>query len=212
MTRTQNIRTVFSKKFDTYKLDGIWRDVFGLVSKKGIWIIYGAEKNGKTWFALKLADYLSQFAKTLYVSSEEGLEKEFVDAMDRAKLKPDNTRLHFVDHEPLDVLSKRLKKRESPAIVLVDNITTYKDELAYGGFTKFKNKHPNKLIIFLAHEEKNEPYTATAKMIKRLSKIIIRVQGLACFVSGRCPGGTLMINEEKATLYHGQEITKNKTP
>lgn len=207
MKRTQNIRTVFSKKFDTYQLTDIWKEVFGLISKTGIWIVYGAEKNGKTWFALKLADYLSQFDKTLYISAEEGLEKEFVDAMKRAKLTPDNTQIQFMGYEPLATLSKRLNRRESPSIVLIDNITIYKDELSYGGFQKFRNKHPNKLIIFLAHEEKNEPYTATAKMIKRLSKIIIRVQGLACFVSGRCPGGTLMIDEAKAALYHGNEVT-----
>lgn len=211
MKRPLNIRTAYSKKFETFNFKGIWQDVFGNVTRNGVWIVYGAEKNGKTWFSLKLADYISQFESTLYVSAEEGLEKEFVDAMKRANLEPDNDSLKFCEYTSLESISIRLEKREAPKVVFFDNVTIYKDELSYGGFQKFWRRHPNTLLIFIAHEERNEPYTSTARMIKRLSKIIIRVQGLACFVSGRCPGGSLMIDEEKAMLYHGTEI-KNSTP
>lgn len=209
MKRPLNIRTAYSQEFDTFDFDGVWHDVFGNATRTGVWIVYGAEKNGKSWFSLKLADYLSRFEKTHYISAEEGLDKEFVDAMKRAQLEPDNKKLHFHDYTPLEEVSAYLKKRYAPKIVLFDNVTIYKDELSYGGFQKFMREHPNTLLIFIAHEERNEPYTATAKMIKRLSKIIVRVQGLACFISGRCPGGTLMIDEEKARLYHGQEIENN---
>jgi len=206
MKRPLNIRTAYSKKFETYPFEGIWKSVFGNATRNGVWIIYGAEKNGKSTLALKLADMLSKYASTLYISAEEGLEKEFVDAMKRANLEPDNDSLKFVEYTPLDEVSERLEKREAPKIVFFDNVTVYKDELSYGGFQKFWRRHPNTHLVFIAHEERNEPYTATAKMIKRLSKIIVRVQGLACFVSGRCPGGSLMIDEEKAQLYHGTEI------
>lgn len=209
MKRLRNIRTVYSMVDDTYDIKGIWLDVFGKIAVAGLWIIYGAEKNGKTWFALKLADYLSKFAKVLYISAEEGMDKDFRNAMKRAKLEPNNESLYFWDYTSLDEVSERLSSRGAPRIVFIDNVTIYKDELAYGGFKTFTKAHPNHLIIFVAHEERNEPYTATAKMIKRLSKIIVRVQGLACFISGRCPGGTLTIDEEKAVLYHGTEITKS---
>lgn len=206
MKRPLNIRTAYSKKFETFSFTGIWKQVFGNPTRNGVWIVYGAEKNGKSWFALKLADYISTFGSTLYISAEEGLEKEFIDAMKRANLEPDNDSLKFVEYTSLEEVSERLEKREAPKTVIFDNVTVYKDELSYGGFQKFWRQHPNTLLIFIAHEERNEPYTATAKMIKRLSKIIVRVQGLACFVSGRCPGGSLMIDEEKAQLYHGTEI------
>lgn len=208
MGRPLNIRTIYSKKFDTYDFEGLWLDVFGEASKAGIWLIYGAEKNGKTWFALTLADYLSQFQKTFYISAEEGLEKEFIDACKRAQLDDTNRSLLFHDYIDVDELDTRLSKREAPKVVFIDNVTVYKDELSYGGFQRLWKKHPATHFIFIAHEERNEPYTATAKMIKRLSKIIIRIQGLACFVSGRCPGGKLMIDEEKAKLYHGNDIAQ----
>lgn len=210
MARPLNIRTVYSQKFDTFDFDGVWLDVFGDATRNGIWIIYGAEKNGKTWYALKLADYLSSFERTLYISAEEGLDKEFVDACKRAGLDSSNKSLLFSEYKTLDEISEQLNKRQAPKICFLDNVTVYKDELAYGGFQKLWRAHPNVLFVFVAHEERNEPYTATAKMIKRMSKIITRVQGLACFVSGRCPGGTLTIDEEKAQLYHGTEITTDK--
>jgi hypothetical protein len=68
------------------------------------------------------------------------------------------------------------------------------------------NEHPKKLFIFLAHEQNGNPHTAAAVLCKMLAKIIIRVEGLACHVSGRCPGGTLIIDEEKALIYHGTQI------
>lgn len=207
--RPLNIRTVFSKKFQTFGFSGIWKEVFGDPEKGGVWIVYGLEKHGKTWFSLMLADYLSQFEETWYISAEEGLNKDFVAAMNRANLDESNEMLKFWDYTPLDQVAERLEKRNPPRIVFFDNVTVYKDELSYGGFTDLKNKFPNTDFIFIAHEDRNEPYTATAKMIKRFAKIIVRIEGLACFVSGRCPGGILAIDEEKAVLYHGSEIIEN---
>ena len=66
-------------------------------------------------------------------------------------------------------------------------------------------------LVLLAHMEKNEPYTATAKLAKKLAKIIIRVDGLTAFVSGRCPGGIITINEQTAQLYHGSKIKSTTT-
>ncbi|MEH6407193.1 MAG: hypothetical protein V7767_07935, partial [Leeuwenhoekiella sp.] len=177
MKRPINIRTAYSKEFDRFDFTGVWLDVFGRAIRKGVWIIYGAEKHGKSWFALKLADYLSKFERTLYISAEEGMEGEFIEAMKRAKLEASNKALLFNEYITLDELYKILSKRQAPKIVIIDNVTVYKDELAYGGFQKLWRNHPNTLFLFVAHEERNEPYTATAKMIKRLAKIIIRVQG-----------------------------------
>lgn len=209
MARPLNIRTVFSKKFKTFGFTGLWKTVFGDPEKGGVWIIYGPEKHGKTWFALLLSDYLSQFEETWYISAEEGLNMDFVATMNRAQLEPSNEALKFWDYQPVTEVIERLGKRNPPKVVVWDNVTVYKDELAYGGFTDLIKQFPNTDFIFLAHEEKNEPYTATAKMIKRFAKIIVRVEGLAVFVSGRCPGGTLTIDEEKAILYHGTEIATN---
>lgn len=206
MTRAITLNNLRDKTFKTFDFKGIWADTFGQPEKNGAWLIYGAEKNGKTWFALKLAEYLSQFDKTLYISAEEGTSKAFVDTVNRAQLEATRN-LNFYEYIEIEKLTLKLKKQRSPKIVVFDNITVYNDELKGGALARLLREHKNKLFIFLAHEERNEPYTAAAKMCRKLAKIIIRVKGLACFVSGRCPGGILTIDETKAQLYHGSAIT-----
>jgi len=186
-----------------FLFDGVFEAVIGQPTTTGMWIIYGNEKNGKTWFALKLADYMSRFASVLYVSAEEGTDGEFIEACERAKIPFDNRSLKFYEYTEIEVLDGMLSKKRAPKIVFIDNVTIYADELKNGVLRKFTQKHADKLFVFLAHEDRKEPAGATAKLIKKLSKIIVRVQGLACFVSGRCPGGVLTINEEKAQLCHG---------
>ncbi|MDB0601108.1 hypothetical protein [Tenacibaculum maritimum] len=207
MARSLTIKNLYDKKFKTFDFKGVWQDTMGKPEVNGAWIVYGAEKNGKTWFSLKLAEYLSGFGKTMYVSAEEGTGMTFVDACRRAKIDLNNNMLHFQEYIPIEELDKKLSNRKAAKIVFLDNVTIYADELKNGVLRKFLQKHSDKLIVFIAHEERKEPYTATAKLARKLAKIIVRVQGLACFVSGRCNGGILMIDEQKAALYHGTEIT-----
>ncbi len=209
MARTLTLQNLYDKKFKTFPFTGIWKDTMGQPETSGAWIVYGAEKNGKTWFALKLAEYLSSFEKTIYISAEEGTGKTFVDACSRAKLQHDKKALKFLEYTPIKELNEKLKKRRSARIVIIDNMTVYNNELRGDELRSMLKMHKNKLLIFIAHEERKEPYTATAKLCRKLAKIIVRVEGLACFVSGRCKGGTLMIDEEKACLYHGTKETKN---
>ncbi|CAL2108215.1 conserved hypothetical protein [Tenacibaculum sp. 190524A02b] len=205
MGRSLTVQNLYNQKFDTFSLGGVYGKVMGAPETSGAWIIYGAEKNGKTTFSLMLAKYLSSFRKTLYVSAEEGTGNDFVRACQRAGIEP-NKNLHFHGYLSIEDLDKKLSSRRAPKIVFLDNVTVYSSELRGGIVHKLLRKHNDKLIVFIAHEERNEPYTATAKLVRKLAKIIVRVRGLACFVSGRCKGGKIIIDEEKAMLYHGSEI------
>ncbi|SEP91349.1 P-loop NTPase family protein [Flavobacterium urocaniciphilum] len=209
MARAINTNILLSKTFKLFEFKGLWSSIFGQPSKGGIWIIYGKEKHGKTTFALKLADYLSQYEKTLYISGEEGLEKEFKDAVKRAGVNPKNKRLLFSDYVELGEVKEKLNKRHAPKIIIFDNTTVYNDELKNGELRRLALQYPTTTMIFLAHEEKGEPYTATAKLCKKLAKIIVHIEGLTAFISGRCPGGTITINEQTAMLYHGSQILNN---
>lgn len=211
MARAISTKTLFEKTYETFELDGIWKEVLGNPSKGGIWIIYGDEKNGKTWFALKLSEYLSRFEKLWYISAEEGTGKEFQDNARRAKVNPINSKIMWSDYTEIEEVKNKLSKRQSPKIIVLDNATIYVDDLKNGVLRKLIQEYPNTTFILLAHMEKNEPYTATAKLAKKLAKIIIRIEGLTAFISGRCPGGILTINEQTAMLYHGSEIKNKKS-
>ena len=212
MGRTLSVKNLYSQRFTTLSIGGKYQEAFGEPSDCGIWLIYGKEKNGKTTFALQLADYLSKLKRVLYISGEEGTDMEFTDSCKRAGIEETNCNIHFIDYELLEELYKRLESRKSESIIFIDNMTVYNDELKNGALRKLQREFPKKLFIFIAHEEAGEPYRATAKLCKRLAKIICHVEGWACDVSGRCPGGRILISEQKAALYHGESKFVTEQP
>jgi len=206
MSRALTVQNLVKKRFKTYPFTGFFKEVFGTPSTNGIWLIYGKEKNGKTWGALLLSEMISQYTKVLYISAEEGTDLEFQNAVKRAKIDTENKNLHFAEYETIDELYIRLKKRKAPKVIVLDNLTIYNEELRGNGIKKLKQDFPNTHFICVAHEERNKPYTAAAQMASKLAKVIIRVIGLTLIVGGRVPGGNLLIDEEKALLFHGTKI------
>ncbi len=204
INRALSVSNIYSKKHTTFPFEGIYKEVFGEPSTNGIWLIYGKEKNGKTWGTLLLADYISKMTnKVHYISAEEGVDLDFKRALKRAKIDVKNKRLQFTEYETISDLYVRLKKQRAPKVVVLDNLTIYNDELKASGIKRLLQDFPNTLFICVAHEERNKPYTASATMASKLAKVLIRVQGLQLKVFGRVPGGILNIDENKAILYHG---------
>lgn len=201
--RAMSIKNLYEIKHDTYQFTGEYHAVMGTPESNGTWLIYGAEKNGKTWSALLLANYLSTFADVIYVSAEEGFSSEFVAGIKRAGISHDNTKIKFFGYLPIEELKTKLGKRKKTRIVFIDNITVYKDELKHNAIHRLNKEYPNILFIYLAHQEQGKPYGATAQMCKKLAKIIIHVEGLQAQFSGRCTGGIMNINDKKAQLYWG---------
>lgn len=204
--RTLSIRNVYNKEYETLEIDGIWKDVLGEPEANGAWLIFGREKNGKTWLAITLALYLSQRKKVLYVSAEEGTGLAFRNTLVRVGAAAGDTNLHLLEYESFEQIDERLQRRRSPEIVFIDNLTIYQDELKKSTLTNFLARHPSKLFVFLAHEERGEPYTAAARLCSKLAKVRFHVKGLSCNVNGRVPGGVLLIDEEKAQLFHGNTV------
>jgi len=203
--RAISISNMLKKKHETFDFEAPWSFAFGVdPSDSGIWLIWGKEKNGKTTFALMLARYLSTMKKVAYVSAEEGTDKEFTEACLRAGLSTTDKNLNFYEYIELVELRQILKKRNSPDVVFLDNITAYRDELKQNAIQNLKTEFPNKLFVFLAHEERKEPSPSQARNCKRLAKVIVHVVGLKAIVSGRVTGGEYLINEEKAQLFWGE--------
>ncbi|GIZ10014.1 hypothetical protein [Flavobacterium sp. UMI-01] len=206
MARGITAKTLLNKKFKTFKFDGIWAKVLGEQERGGIWVIYGNEKNGKTTLALLLSEYLTNFENVNYISAEEGTGFTFQQNLSRAKIDFKNTKIKFYDYIEIEDLTNMLDKRQSARITVIDNATAYVDDLKTAVLRKLKRLYPDTLFIIMAHMEKNEPTTAMAKLAKKLCNVYFRVEGLTAFVGGRCPGGSITINEQTAMLYHGTEI------
>lgn len=209
--RLLNTKNVLAKKHDKFEhLKGAFRDTLGTPEKYGIWLIYGNEKNGKTWFSLMLAVHLSKFAKVLYISAEEGVSANFQDTIARINMDHNNRNLLYHDYLEIEEIQSILdRKKGRPTVIFFDNVTVYLDALKYGVVRELQLKYRDVLFIYIGHEDKGTVYTGTGKLIKRLAKIIFRVEGLRVSVSGRCPGGEIDIDTEKASMYYGQKTIEN---
>lgn len=209
MARKRNIKALFKEKFKTYQFEGVWGKALGETEDNGAWIVWGREKNGKTSFALMLAKEMTKFKDVLYVSGEEGLGQNFIKTLKRVGVDDSVKKLRYLGYVSIMELREILSKPRAEKIVFIDNMTIYDDELKYGAFKKLLKDFPDVLFVFLAHEEKKAPHTGTAKLCKKLAKVIIHVDGLLANVSGRCPGGTVVVNEEKAQICWGTEIVNS---
>lgn len=195
-------KNIYDTKFKTLKLEGLYRDLLGEPEPNGLWLVYGAEKMFKTTFCLIMANDFSKIRRTGYVMGEQGIDKDFQNALIRLSIKP-TPMLKFSGYVSIDELDYTIKKKNQPRIIILDNITAYRDELKAGRLRKLVLDNPDILWVVIAHEEKGEPYTNIAKDAKRFAKRIIHVEGARATVEGRTEGGHFIINQEKAQLYHG---------
>lgn len=199
-------KDIAAKKFTTLPLKGQWREVMGQPETSGVWLIMGGEKHGKTTLSLMLATILSAFGLVLFVSADMGIKLTLQEAMRRAGVDFGNRNIQYLPYIPLPDLFHRLRKRQAARIVIIDNLTRYEDELKKNVFNDMVLKFPTTLFILLAHEEKGNRVNAITRHTLKNADIIMRVEGLAANVYGRCPGGVLIIDAEKAMIYHGSGI------
>jgi len=204
MTKVLSTHNLYEKQYITYNFNGIFKEVLGEPSKGGMWILYGKEKNGKTWGALLLAKAFKEMGeKILYISGEEGFDKAFQDACKRAKVPPKAKNFNIAEEMPLEQIKALLYKRNAPTIVFIDNTSVYVDEFKRNDSLGLRNEFKKILFVFLSHEKRKEPEDRLGREVKKYAKIIIRAVGLQLQFSARCPGGLLNIDENKALLYHG---------
>lgn len=205
MTRSLTARNLFEKRIGkTVRIDNeLLAEAIGEAEMKGCWLIYGPEKNGKTWFTLQLAKALAYYDKVAYISAEEGTDLSFRRACTRAGIN-NSDKILFDEYLSLDEIKAKFSKPKQASILIIDNLTIYPDEFKTTGIRDFVNALPDKLIIFVAHEERNEPYPACARMAKKISKVYIQVKGLKAFVVSRfSEGGAIEINDEMSEMYWG---------
>lgn len=188
MAKAISNKNVVNAKFKVADFTGKWLASFGKPELRGAWIIYGESGGGKTHLALELLKYLCGFVdRAAYDTLEQGLSLSFQNAWKDAAMQEVGSRVIVLAKEPIKELRERLRKRKSPNVIVIDSIT------ALVGFTRavfmeLINEFPDKLFIFIAHEENNKPYPAIAQHVRKLSEVKIRVEGYKGFVTTRFKG------------------------
>jgi hypothetical protein len=185
LSRAISNKNVLGARFKVADFTGEWLASFGRPELRGAWIIFGTSGGGKTHLALALLKYLSGFVERVaYDTLEQGLSLSFQNAWRDAAMHEAGTRVVMLDREPIEKLRERLKRRKSPDVIVVDSLT------ALSGFTRpvftgLINDFPDKLFIFVAHEEGGKPYPAIAQHVRKLAEIKVRVEGYKAFVTTR---------------------------
>lgn len=206
MGRAYSPKQVQSMNIPSFPFEGEWEKAFGHPDRTGTWIIWGNSGNGKSSFVMQLAKYLCRFAKVAYDSLEESTGLSLKDSLVRHKMEEVNRRFVILDRESMEELSERLSKRRSPEIVIIDSFQY--SGLTYATYKAMKEKHANKLLIFISHAEGMNPEGRAAKKVAYDADVKIFVQGFRAMCKGRfitAPGNYYTIWEEGAAKYWAEK-------
>ena len=202
MKRAYSPTEVQQMNIPSFPFEGKWEAAFGHPDRTGTWIIWGESGNGKSSFVMQLAKYLCQWCTVAYDSLEESTKLSFQNTLKRERMEKVNYRFKILDREPMDELSERLSKRRSPDVVIIDSLQY--SGLTYTSYKELKEKHRNKLLVFVSHCEGGKPEGRIAKKVVYDADMKIFVRGFRAVCKGRFitqPGNSYIIWEEGAALY-----------
>ncbi|MGL4332115.1 MAG: hypothetical protein ACRCZQ_10345 [Bacteroidales bacterium] len=206
MGRAYSINEILNTRIRTMKLDGKWKEAFDEPGWTGIWFIWGNSGNGKSSFVMQLCKELARFGKVIYNSLEEGTEKTMQNTLERFDMSSVNKRVQ-ITQERIERFSERLDKQKSPDFAIIDSFQYA--NMSYKQYQKFKERHRNKLIIFISHADGKQPSGRAAKSVMYDASLKIWVEGYRAFSKGRYIGekGYIDVWEEGAMKYWGENET-----
>lgn len=193
---------VLSMKKDTIPFTGAWEEAFGSPEWVGVWIVWGNSGDGKTSFLMQLCKELSKWRKVAYNSREQKASKTMQDTLREYNMQQcKRGRFQLIPGEDMEQTSERLLKPKAPDVMIIDSFQY--TQMSYKDYIAFKEKHPNKLIIFVSHADGTQPDGRAAKKVKYDAELKIRVEGFRAFSQGRTKGsrGYFTIYEQGAIEY-----------
>ena len=208
MERAFTVKDILNKKYKLFDFGGEWEEAFSKPERVGVWFIWGNSGNGKTRFTMQLAKYLTNFGKVLYNSLEEGSSHTIRKAFEDVEMQETKNKISLVS-ETLEKLSERLEKQRSANIIIIDSFQYA--QITYKQYIAFKEKHHDKLIIFISHADGKQPAGRSAKSVMYDATLKIWVEGFKAFSKGRYIGskGHLTIWNEGAMKYWQENDNNN---
>lgn len=146
---------------------------------------------------MQLAKELTKYDDVLYNSREEGAAKSFKDRLENLGMNEPEVKKRFkVVDEDRPSLDKRLAKRRSPGIVIIDSLQYFK--MNWKEYLEFKQRWRNKTIIIISHAKGKDPKNLLATDIMFDAYIKIWCEGYKATSRGREIGskGYFVIWEE----------------
>lgn len=185
MKKTLSINNIINMQYETIPFAGEWFEAFGEPERTGVWFIWGSSGSGKSSFAMMLCEELCRHGKVLYNSIEEGTSLTFKSKLERLNVGDMRRRFNVVS-EPIPVLSERLERRRSADFIVIDSFQYA--GVNYREYIEFKEKYPNKLLIFISHADGTRPSGRSAKSVLFDASLKIWVEGYRATSQGRFIG------------------------
>jgi KaiC/GvpD/RAD55 family RecA-like ATPase len=196
---------ILKMKKATIPFTGAWQEAFGNPEWVGVWIVWGNSGSGKSSFVMQLCKELAQWKKVVYNSLEQRHSKTMQDAIRDYNMQSCRPGwFQVIPGEPLDKFSERLLKPRSPEVVIIDSYQY--TQMGYKDYIAFKEKHPNKLIIFVSHADGAQPDGRAAKKVKYDAELKVYVDKFRAFSLGRTAGelGYYTVWEKRAKELWGE--------
>ena len=205
MKRSLSAKQALTISQPTIPLKGPWGDCVGEIDRTGVVFFWGQSGNGKTSAVLSFCKALTQFGRVLYVSLEEGLSLSFRNALRRNTMQDCGRKFMVVAEETMDELDERLAKRKSPDFIVIDSFQY--TQMSYRQYIAFKNRHTDKLLIFVSQADGRQPAGRAAKSVMYDAGLKIWVEGYKAVSNGRFigPVGEYVIWRERAEEYWGKK-------
>lgn len=193
--RAMTVKEVLKQKKRTFAFKGVWKEAFGEPERTGVWFIWGNSGNGKSSFVMQLCKQLCEFDRVAYDSLEEGDSLTMQNTLVRYGMSDVNKSFYLLNGENMRELSDRLVKRKSVNIVVIDSFQ----------YTRFKEAHKDKLLIFISHAAGRAPRGSAAQSVMYDATLKIWVEGFKAFSKGRFIGdkGEFTIWDDGAKKYWG---------
>lgn len=197
---------ILRMKKEAIPFTGAWEDAFGHPEWVGVWLVWGNSGDGKTSFMMQLCKELSRWRKVAYNSLEQRDSKTMQDAIREHNMQQCRRgSFQLIPGEPLDKFSDRLLKPRAPEVVVIDSYQY--TQMGYKDYIEFKERHPDKLIIFVSHADGTQPDGRAARKVRYDAELKIHINGFRALSQGRTQGtrGYYTIWEERARIIWGDE-------
>lgn len=184
--RALTVQNVLNAKFNVLSFKDEWLGLIGEPEISGSWIVWGESGHGKTRFVLQLCKYLCKWVPVCYNTLEEGLSESFARAIRDANMTFTKG-FTVLDRETIDDLIVRLKRRNSPKVIVIDSLQY--SGLTYKEYKGLKDEFRHKLFIWISHAEGRKPSGRLARAIEYDSNVKIQINSFKAEAKSRYGGG-----------------------
>lgn len=172
-------KDIANMTFKSYKFIPEWKELLGEPSKPFVGMIYGDAKAGKSYFAMRLAQYLTMFGDVAYFAVEEGLS-----ATTQQKIKATEADDIFLEQaEKIEDVIEALQSG-SYAFAFIDSVSAL--NMSAEDFKVLTDKFPKVSFLVILHTTKSNDFAGEKRwkhdvqMILQVTKLGLRTTKIEC--------------------------------